>query len=104
MNVTGLISASLLSQSQVLVNSNLGCKVSGFRPLQEDKIEAIYTTLVGLEILKYIKNNHSVYHNRPVAVINKTIDEVGLNLTLSFPHGWCYVKDDISICPHACLV
>lgn len=32
--------------SQVLVNSNLGCKVSGFRPLQEDKIEAIYTTLV----------------------------------------------------------
>lgn len=98
MNVTGLVSASLLSQSQVLVNSNLGCKVSGFRPLQEDKIEAIYTTLVGLEILKYIKNN------RPVAVINKTIDEVGLNLTLSFPHGWCYVKDDISICPHACLV
>lgn len=32
--------------SQVLVNSNLSCKVSGFRPLQEDKIEAIYTTLV----------------------------------------------------------
>lgn len=31
---------------QVLVNANLGCKVSGFRPLQEDKIEAIYTTLV----------------------------------------------------------
>ena len=43
-NVTMLI--SLFSQSQVLVNSNLGCKVSGFRPLQEDKIEAIYTTLV----------------------------------------------------------
>lgn len=37
---------TLFSLSQVLVNSNLGCKVSGFRPLQEDKIEAIYTTLV----------------------------------------------------------
>lgn len=36
----------LFSLIQVLVNSNLGCKVSGFRPLQEDKIEAIYTTLV----------------------------------------------------------
>ncbi|KAJ3609418.1 hypothetical protein NHX12_023939 [Muraenolepis orangiensis] len=31
----------------VLVNSNLGCKVSGFRPLQDDKIDAVYTTLHG---------------------------------------------------------
>ncbi|XP_029370665.1 ephrin type-A receptor 10 [Echeneis naucrates] len=36
-----------LAAHKVLVNSNLGCKVSGFRPLQEDKIEAIYTTLHG---------------------------------------------------------
>lgn len=43
---THLATMSALSLSQVLVNSNLGCKVSGFRPLQEDKIEAIYTTLV----------------------------------------------------------
>lgn len=43
---TRLVTTSALSRSQVLVNSNLGCKVSGFRPLQEDKIEAVYTTLV----------------------------------------------------------
>uniref|UniRef100_A0A3Q1HLI4 Ephrin type-A receptor 10 n=1 Tax=Anabas testudineus TaxID=64144 RepID=A0A3Q1HLI4_ANATE len=36
-----------LAAHKVLVNSNLCCKVSGFRPLQEDKIEAIYTTLHG---------------------------------------------------------
>ncbi|KAM6974157.1 ephrin type-A receptor 10 isoform 3-T3 [Tautogolabrus adspersus] len=36
-----------LAAHKVLVNANLGCKVSGFRPLQEDKIEAIYTTLHG---------------------------------------------------------
>ncbi|KAM8840660.1 ephrin type-A receptor 10 isoform 4-T4 [Spinachia spinachia] len=36
-----------LAAHKVLVNSNLGCKVSGFRPLQEDKIEAIYTSLHG---------------------------------------------------------
>nr|XP_061808296.1 ephrin type-A receptor 7-like isoform X3 [Nerophis lumbriciformis] len=36
-----------LAAHKVLVNGNLGCKVSGFRPLQEDKIEAIYTTLHG---------------------------------------------------------
>lgn len=38
---------NLFSCPQVLVNSNLSCKVSGFKPLQEDKIESIYTTLVG---------------------------------------------------------
>ncbi|XP_055013130.1 ephrin type-A receptor 7-like [Boleophthalmus pectinirostris] len=36
-----------LAAHKVLVNSNLCCKVSGFRPLQEDKIEAVYTTLHG---------------------------------------------------------
>uniref|UniRef100_A0A8C7ZA41 Ephrin type-A receptor 10 n=1 Tax=Oryzias sinensis TaxID=183150 RepID=A0A8C7ZA41_9TELE len=36
-----------LAAHKVLVNSNLSCKVSGFRPLQEDKIEAIYSTLHG---------------------------------------------------------
>uniref|UniRef100_A0A3P8U4V2 receptor protein-tyrosine kinase n=1 Tax=Amphiprion percula TaxID=161767 RepID=A0A3P8U4V2_AMPPE len=36
-----------LAAHKVLVNSNLVCKVSGFRPLQEDKIEAVYTTLQG---------------------------------------------------------
>ncbi|XP_056154410.1 ephrin type-A receptor 7 isoform X3 [Lampris incognitus] len=36
-----------LAAHKVMVNSSLGCKVSGFRPLQEDKIEAIYTTLHG---------------------------------------------------------
>ncbi|XP_013855242.1 ephrin type-A receptor 7 [Austrofundulus limnaeus] len=36
-----------LAAHKVLVNSNLSCKVSGFKPLQEDKLESIYTTLHG---------------------------------------------------------
>uniref|UniRef100_A0AAV2K8D1 Uncharacterized protein n=1 Tax=Knipowitschia caucasica TaxID=637954 RepID=A0AAV2K8D1_KNICA len=36
-----------LAAHKVLVNSNLCCKVSGFRPLQEEKMEAVYTTLHG---------------------------------------------------------
>ncbi|PWA16803.1 hypothetical protein CCH79_00017889, partial [Gambusia affinis] len=36
-----------VSFNKVLVNSNLTCKVSGFRPLQEEKIDSIYTTLHG---------------------------------------------------------
>ncbi|XP_007576563.2 ephrin type-A receptor 10 [Poecilia formosa] len=36
-----------LAAHKVLVNSNLTCKVSGFRPLQEEKIDSIYTTLHG---------------------------------------------------------
>ncbi|KAG1935246.1 ephrin type-A receptor [Pimephales promelas] len=34
-----------LAAHKVLVNSSLDCKVSGFRPLQDDKIEAVYSTL-----------------------------------------------------------
>ncbi|XP_057210489.1 ephrin type-A receptor 7-like isoform X2 [Triplophysa rosa] len=34
-----------LAAHKVLVNSNLVCKVSGFRPFQDDKIEAVYSTL-----------------------------------------------------------
>uniref|UniRef100_A0A8C1GDK7 receptor protein-tyrosine kinase n=1 Tax=Cyprinus carpio TaxID=7962 RepID=A0A8C1GDK7_CYPCA len=36
-----------LAAHKVLVNSSLVCKVSGFRPLQDDKIEAVYSTLHG---------------------------------------------------------
>ncbi|KAG7335370.1 hypothetical protein KOW79_001966 [Hemibagrus wyckioides] len=36
-----------LAAHKVLINSSLVCKVSGFRPLQEDKMEAVYTTLHG---------------------------------------------------------
>ncbi|XP_067112390.1 ephrin type-A receptor 7 [Osmerus mordax] len=36
-----------LAAHKVLVNANLGCKVSGFRPLQEEKMEQVYTTLHG---------------------------------------------------------
>ncbi|XP_055075919.2 ephrin type-A receptor 7 isoform X1 [Misgurnus anguillicaudatus] len=36
-----------LAAHKVLVNGNLVCKVSGFRPLQDDKIEAVYSTLHG---------------------------------------------------------
>ncbi|XP_076157119.1 ephrin type-A receptor 10 isoform X2 [Alosa pseudoharengus] len=36
-----------LAAHKVLVNSSLVCKVSGFRPMQDDKIEAVYTTLHG---------------------------------------------------------
>ncbi|XP_051775040.1 ephrin type-A receptor 7-like isoform X1 [Erpetoichthys calabaricus] len=34
-----------LAAHKILVNSNLACKVSGFRPSQEEKIEAVYTTM-----------------------------------------------------------
>lgn len=37
-----------LAAHKVLVNASLGCKVSGFRPLQEDKMEAIYSAMVRL--------------------------------------------------------
>ncbi len=37
-----------LAAHKVLVNSSLVCKVSGFRPLQDDKIEAVYSTLVSI--------------------------------------------------------
>ncbi|KAG9355585.1 hypothetical protein JZ751_000423 [Albula glossodonta] len=36
-----------LAAHKVLVNSSLVCKVSGFRPLVDDKVEAVYTTLHG---------------------------------------------------------
>ncbi|XP_059412163.1 ephrin type-A receptor 7-like isoform X2 [Carassius carassius] len=36
-----------LAAHKVLMNSSLVCKVSGFRPLQDDKIEAVYSTLHG---------------------------------------------------------
>ncbi|XP_064201644.1 ephrin type-A receptor 7 [Anguilla rostrata] len=36
-----------LAAHKVLVNSSLVCKVSGFRPLLDDKVEAVYTTLHG---------------------------------------------------------
>ncbi|KAJ8335097.1 hypothetical protein SKAU_G00407360 [Synaphobranchus kaupii] len=36
-----------LAAHKVLVNSGLVCKVSGFRPLLDDKVEAVYTTLHG---------------------------------------------------------
>ncbi|KAK3520080.1 hypothetical protein QTP70_012881 [Hemibagrus guttatus] len=36
-----------LAAHKVLINSSLVCKVSGFRPLQDDKMEAVYTTLHG---------------------------------------------------------
>ncbi|MEQ2157998.1 hypothetical protein GOODEAATRI_007609, partial [Goodea atripinnis] len=45
--VESMANGALDSFLRVLVNSNLTCKVSGFRPLQEDKIEVIYTTLHG---------------------------------------------------------
>ncbi|XP_067282738.1 ephrin type-A receptor 7 isoform X1 [Pseudorasbora parva] len=34
-----------LAAHKVLVNCSLDCKVSGFRPLQDEKIEAVYSTL-----------------------------------------------------------
>uniref|UniRef100_A0A8C1SLZ4 Ephrin type-A receptor 10 n=1 Tax=Cyprinus carpio TaxID=7962 RepID=A0A8C1SLZ4_CYPCA len=36
-----------LAAHKVLVNSSLVCKVSGFRPIQDNKIEAVYSTLHG---------------------------------------------------------
>ncbi|GAA6077815.1 ephrin type-A receptor 7-like isoform X1, partial [Tachysurus ichikawai] len=36
-----------LAAHNVLINSSLVCKVSGFRPLHDDKMESVYTTLHG---------------------------------------------------------
>ncbi|CAG5890051.1 unnamed protein product [Menidia menidia] len=52
-----------LAAHKVLVNSNLSCKVSGFRPLQEDKIEAVYSTLhAGKSVVLWTAPEAIQYH------------------------------------------
>ncbi|XP_041738903.2 ephrin type-A receptor 7-like [Coregonus clupeaformis] len=52
-----------LAAHKVLVNASLGCKVSGFRPLQEDKIEAIYSTLhAGKSVVLWTAPEAIQYH------------------------------------------
>ncbi|KAM8796199.1 ephrin type-A receptor 10 [Eudromia elegans] len=40
-----------LAAHKVLVNSNLACKITGFRQPQEDKLETIFTTLSGKSLV-----------------------------------------------------
>uniref|UniRef100_A0AAY5EYP3 Ephrin type-A receptor 10 n=1 Tax=Electrophorus electricus TaxID=8005 RepID=A0AAY5EYP3_ELEEL len=53
-----------LAAHKVLVSSGLVCKVTGFRPLQEDKIEAVYTTLVSgpLSVVLWTAPEAILYH------------------------------------------
>ncbi|XP_031644420.1 ephrin type-A receptor 10 [Oncorhynchus kisutch] len=52
-----------LAAHKVLVNASLGCKVSGFRPLQEDKMEAIYSTMhAGKSVVLWTAPEAIQYH------------------------------------------
>ncbi|KAM9457591.1 ephrin type-A receptor 10 [Clarias gariepinus] len=52
-----------LAAHKVLINSSLVCKVSGFRPLQEDKMEAVYTTLhAGKSVVLWTAPEAIQYH------------------------------------------
>ncbi|XP_035387652.1 ephrin type-A receptor 7-like isoform X2 [Electrophorus electricus] len=52
-----------LAAHKVLVSSGLVCKVTGFRPLQEDKIEAVYTTLhAGKSVVLWTAPEAILYH------------------------------------------
>ncbi|XP_058853476.1 ephrin type-A receptor 7-like isoform X1 [Acipenser ruthenus] len=57
----GYIHKSLAAHT-ILVNSNLVCKVSGFRPSREDKIEAVYTTLGGKSAVLWTAPEAIQYH------------------------------------------
>uniref|UniRef100_A0A8C4T1U9 Ephrin type-A receptor 10 n=1 Tax=Erpetoichthys calabaricus TaxID=27687 RepID=A0A8C4T1U9_ERPCA len=51
-----------LAAHKILVNSNLACKVSGFRPSQEEKIEAVYTTMRGKSTVLWTAPEAIQYH------------------------------------------
>ncbi|XP_064836584.1 ephrin type-A receptor 7-like [Oncorhynchus masou masou] len=52
-----------LAAHKVLVNASLGCKVSGFRPFQEDKMEAIYSTMhAGKSVVLWTAPEAIQYH------------------------------------------
>ncbi|XP_055750633.1 ephrin type-A receptor 7-like isoform X2 [Salvelinus fontinalis] len=52
-----------LAAHKVLVNASLGCKVSGFRPLQEDKMEAIYSAMhAGKSVVLWTAPEAIQYH------------------------------------------
>ncbi|KAG7258119.1 hypothetical protein CRUP_037884 [Coryphaenoides rupestris] len=69
-----------LAAHKVLVNANLGCKVSGFRPLQDDKIDAIYTTLVS-ERCDWTKVNESQGRGSHVS---RRLNEVDTAASMTF--------------------
>ncbi|XP_029426764.1 ephrin type-A receptor 10 [Rhinatrema bivittatum] len=51
-----------LAAHKVLVNSNLTCKISGFRQLQDDKIEAVFTTMAGKSSVLWTALEAIQYH------------------------------------------
>ncbi|CAM5167486.1 unnamed protein product [Eretmochelys imbricata] len=51
-----------LAAHKVLVNSNLVCKISGFRQSQEDKMETIFTTMGGKSLVLWSAPEAIQYH------------------------------------------
>ncbi|XP_038233496.1 ephrin type-A receptor 10 isoform X2 [Dermochelys coriacea] len=51
-----------LAAHKVLVNSNLICKISGFRQSQEDKMETIFTTMSGKSLVLWSAPEAIQYH------------------------------------------
>nr|XP_032652165.1 ephrin type-A receptor 10 isoform X3 [Chelonoidis abingdonii] len=51
-----------LAAHKVLVNSNLVCKISGFRQSQEDKMETIFTTMSGKSLVLWSAPEAIQYH------------------------------------------
>ncbi|NWY01034.1 EPHAA protein, partial [Nothoprocta ornata] len=52
-----------LAAHKVLVNSNLACKITGFRQPQEDKMETIFTTLSGKSLVLWSAPEAIQYHH-----------------------------------------
>ncbi|XP_010222522.1 PREDICTED: ephrin type-A receptor 10 [Tinamus guttatus] len=52
-----------LAAHKVLINSNLACKITGFRQPQEDKMETIFTTLSGKSLVLWSAPEAIQYHH-----------------------------------------
>ncbi|XP_064381347.1 ephrin type-A receptor 10 [Dromaius novaehollandiae] len=52
-----------LAAHKVLVNSNLACKITGFRQPQEDKMETIFTTMSGKSLVLWSAPEAIQYHH-----------------------------------------
>ncbi|XP_068773422.1 ephrin type-A receptor 10 isoform X7 [Struthio camelus] len=52
-----------LAAHKVLVNSNLTCKITGFRQPQEDKMETIFTTMSGKSLVLWSAPEAIQYHH-----------------------------------------
>ncbi|XP_053563126.1 ephrin type-A receptor 10 isoform X2 [Bombina bombina] len=56
-----------LAAHKVLVNSNLVCKISGFRQIQEDKLDTVFTTMGGKSTVLWTAPEVIQYHRYSTA-------------------------------------